>query len=153
VGLGDALQQIMFSFYDDQLFKLMIDYDRQRTLGMTDADMIEAVSQIYGAPVSPKPPSANILPQDEVIASRTVARWTDGMYSATLSRWAYGAAFRLTVGSIALSTLARTADAQALVLDARDAPLLEVARVRQEEQDRRNAQEKARTANKATFRP
>lgn len=152
-GLGDALQQIVFSFCDDQLFKLMIDYDRQRTLGMTDADMIDAVSQIYGAPASPKVPPATIAAHDEVTASRTVARWTDGTYSATLSRWAYGAAFRLTVESIPLAALARTADAQALILDARDAPLLEAARVKQEEQNRRDAQEKARATNKATFQP
>jgi hypothetical protein len=143
----------MFSFYDDQLFKLMIDYDRQRTLGMTDADMIGAVSEIYGEPAWPAVQPVNILPHDEVTASRVVARWTDGMYSATLSRWAYGAAFRLTIESLPLAERARVADAQALVLDARDAPLLEAARAKQEDQVKRDALEKARTTNKATFQP
>ena len=46
----DSVQQIVFSFYDDQLFRLVIDYDRDRTEGMTDADMIEAISSAYGRP-------------------------------------------------------------------------------------------------------
>src|SRR2546425_1098165 len=41
---SDPVQQIVFSFYNDQLFRLVIDYDRDRTEGMTDADMIEAIA-------------------------------------------------------------------------------------------------------------
>ena len=37
---SDPVQRMVFSFYDDQLFRLVIDYDRERTEGMTDADMI-----------------------------------------------------------------------------------------------------------------
>ena len=34
---NDPVQQVVFSFYNDQLFRLVINYDRQRTDGMTDA--------------------------------------------------------------------------------------------------------------------
>ena len=45
----DTVEQIVFSFYNDQLFKLAIDYDRQRTAGMTAADMAAALSETYGS--------------------------------------------------------------------------------------------------------
>jgi hypothetical protein len=50
-------------------------------------------------------------------------------------------------------TLARTAAARAIVLDAREAPQREAARQKQEAEERRAAEEKARLTNKATFRP
>ncbi len=44
----DPVQQIGFSFYNDRLFRIVVDYDRDRTEGMTDADMVEAISAVYG---------------------------------------------------------------------------------------------------------
>ena len=32
---SDAVQRIVFSFYDDQLFRIVVDYSPQRTAGMT----------------------------------------------------------------------------------------------------------------------
>ena len=40
----DLVERIVFSFYNDQLFRLVIAYDRQRTDGMTSGDMTEALS-------------------------------------------------------------------------------------------------------------
>jgi len=151
---GDAVQLIVFSFYEDQLSRLMIDYDRTRTVGLTDGDMIEALSEVYGEPLAAK--TSGTLDgerNDESVATRRVAQWVDAGYTVTLSRWAYGAAFRLNVESTRLGALARTADARALVLDAREAPQREAARLKQDAQDKRDAQEKARTANKTTFQP
>ena len=42
---NDPVRQIVFSFYNDQLSKMVVDYDRDRTAGMTDADMIEATQR------------------------------------------------------------------------------------------------------------
>src|SRR5580765_7022992 len=50
----DPVGQIVFGFYNDQLFRLVVDYDRQRTEGMTDADMIYALSETYGAMAKPR---------------------------------------------------------------------------------------------------
>jgi hypothetical protein len=49
----DPVQQIAFSFYNDRLFRIVVDYDRDRTEGMTDADMVEALSAVYGATLEP----------------------------------------------------------------------------------------------------
>src|SRR5258708_36922722 len=47
----DAVQQIVFSFYDNQLSTMVVDYDRDRTAGMTHADLIEAMTAIHGPPL------------------------------------------------------------------------------------------------------
>src|SRR4029079_2539556 len=47
----DPVEQILFSFYDDQLFRIVIDYDHERTEGLTPADMVEAISTVYGTPL------------------------------------------------------------------------------------------------------
>jgi hypothetical protein len=52
-----------------------------------------------------------------------------------------------------LDALARTADAQALRLDDREAPQRELARQKKEADETRTSQQKARLANKAAFKP
>jgi hypothetical protein len=47
----DPVEQILFSFYNDQLFRVVVDYGHERTEGMTAADMIEGISSVYGAPL------------------------------------------------------------------------------------------------------
>jgi hypothetical protein len=44
---------MVFDFYDDRLFRVTVDYDRKHTEGLIDADMIEALSAVYGSPVIP----------------------------------------------------------------------------------------------------
>jgi hypothetical protein len=53
----------------------------------------------------------------------------------------------------ALDTLARKAAIQATRLDEQDAPRREIARQKKERDDGRAAAEKARVANKESFRP
>ena len=149
----DPVQQIVFSFYNDQLFRLVIDYDRDRTEGMTDADMIEAISSAYGS-ISKVPQKSRVVSSPVAEESGTrVARWGDADYSVVLYRSSYASGFRMIVTSLRLDALARTAEAQALRLDERDAPRREIARQKKEADDTRASQEKARLANKAGFRP
>jgi hypothetical protein len=149
----DPVQLIAFRFYDNQLFRLVIDYDRQRTDGMTDADMIEAISATYGPQLSAKSRTTVPASQIDNESGPSIARWGNADYSVVLHRSTYASAFRLVVTSPRLDALARTAAAQALRLEAREAPQREVARQQKEEDDNRALQEKAREANKAVFRP
>ncbi len=49
---------IVFSFYNDQLFRVVVDYSQDWTAGMTDADIIEAISTLYG-PLATRPSGAS----------------------------------------------------------------------------------------------
>lgn len=152
-AVADPVQQIAFSFYNDQLFRLVIDYDRDRTEGMTDTDMVDAISTIYGATLKPSSKPTGGSPVTDEESGTRVAGWDDRDYTAVLYRSSYASAFRMVVTSVRLNALARTAQAQALRLDERDAPQRERARQQKEADDARTAKEKARVANKAVFKP
>lgn len=150
----DPVQQIAFSFYNDQLYRVVIDYDRDRTEGMTDGDMVEAISAMYGTTVTPvlnanRTPLAAIEEQ----SGTRVAGWGNVEYAAVLYRSSYASGFRMIVTSVWLNVLAQRAETQALRLDEREAPQRERARQKKEADDARVAQAKARIANKAAFRP
>ena len=152
---ANATEQIVFRFYNDQLFRLTVEYDSERTEGMTNNDMTEAISAIYGSRVTPTV-SRNrpTLAAYEDDSGTAVARWGDANDSLILYRaTSYATRFRLVLTAEPLAALARTAAARAGVLDDREAPQREAAREKQEADDRRAAEEKARSTNKATFEP
>jgi hypothetical protein len=148
----DPVKQIVFSFYNDQLSKMVVDYDYDRTAGMTDADMIDAISTEYGAQ-SKAVARQGVASHVEQESGTPVARWGDADYSVVLYRSSYRSGLRIIVTSPRLETLARTADAEATRLDDREAPGLEIARQKKATEETRASDEKARLANKAVFRP
>jgi hypothetical protein len=150
----DPVQQITFSFYNDRLFRMTIDYDRQRTEGLTDADMIGALTEVYGPAATPKPRTApTFMSRIDVTSGTPVSQWGNAEYSVVLLRPPFGSGFQVVVTSTQLDELARAADAEGVRLDQREAPRRELERKKQDADDARAAQEKARAANKPTFRP
>jgi hypothetical protein len=158
----DPVKQILFSFYNDQLSRMVVDYDPERTTGLTDADLIDAIAVEYGAPSKPgstipksgSPSGRAVRPQIEDESGTPVARWAGADYSVVLYRYrSYASSFRLIVASPRLEGLARAADLQAIRLDDREAPQRETARHKKETDDLRVSEAKARVTNKATFRP
>jgi hypothetical protein len=152
---SDPVQRIVFTFYDDQLFRLVISYDRQRTNGLTDTDMVEALSATYG--VALLQPSVTSLPAlTGALVSELgapIAQWGDVDYSVGLYRSSFASEFRVVVTSPRLEALAEKASAEATRLDQREAPQREIDRKNKEAEVTRASQEKARLANKATFKP
>jgi hypothetical protein len=151
----DPVEQVLFSFYNDQLFRIVVDYGHERTEGMTGADMIEAVSSVYGTPLlrtsRPAGGAASVL---ETESGPPLARWGDADHGVGLYQTSsYDSAFRLIVSETRLGELARKATAQALRLDEQEAPQREIARQQKARDDGRAAAAKARAANKDVFRP
>jgi hypothetical protein len=151
----DPVEQMAFSFYNDQLFRIAVDYGHDSTEGMTDADMIEAISAIYGTPLTKSPRAAARVPSEfETESGTPVARWGDAEHSVVLYRTlSYRQALRLIVTALPLETLARKAETQARRLDDQEAPRREIARQKKADADGLVAAEKARVANKKIFRP
>ena len=151
----DPVEQIAFSFYNDQLFRIVVDYGHERTEGMTGADMIEAISAVYG-PRLPQTLRARgrAVSRLESESGSPVARWGDSQHAIVLYQTSsYGAAYRLIVTDVGRDELARRATTQALRLDDQEAPQRELARQQKERDDGRAAGAKARAVNKGAFRP
>src|SRR5579862_2250450 len=51
--LPDSVREIRFRFYNGNLFEMMVSYDRDRTGGLTDTDMKDALSAVYGPASTP----------------------------------------------------------------------------------------------------
>jgi hypothetical protein len=151
----DPVEQVLFSFYNDQLFRVVVDYGHEQTEGMTAADMIDGISSIYGAPVSRSSRIAGpAAPRLETESGSLVARWGDSEHRVMLYQTSsYHAAYRLIVADARLDGLARKAATQAGRLDDQEAPAREIARQKKERDDGRVAAAKARAANKSVFRP
>jgi hypothetical protein len=154
VETSDPVREIVFSFYNDQLFRIVVSYDRKRTEGLTDADLIDVVAATYGTPttLAPTKPRTFESPQD-ADQDAVIARWENAESSVALLRGRSPATVSLIVLSKRLSGLARTADAEAIRLDRAEAPQREVDRLKKEADARRASGETARPANKAAFKP
>ena len=149
----DSVAAILFSFIDNQLFRMTIDYDRNRTAGLTKEDMIGSLSAMYG-PRSTR--RAAIVPRssfDSLDTPTVIATWREGDATVTLNQSPYGGGFSLVITSLPLEALARKAQAAAVTMDTREAPAREAARAKEEADAARAAAEKTRTTNKATFKP
>jgi hypothetical protein len=149
----DSVAAIVFSFIDNQLFRMVINYDRSRTEGLTNEDMITSLSAMYG-PRSTRP--APIAPRssfDSLDTPTVFATWRQGDVMLTLNQSAYGGGFSLVITSVPLEALARKAQATAVTMDAREAPAREAAQAKEQADAARAAAEKTRTTNKDTFKP
>jgi len=150
----DPVERIVFSFYNDRLFLIVVDYSHDRTEGMTDGDMVDAIAAVYGPGLKPTRRLAGVQSQLEIESGSPVARWADVKRTVVLYRTSsYGEAYRLIVTDAAVAGLARKGTSQALRLDDQEAPGREIARQKKERDDARAAAEKARSGNKGVFRP
>jgi hypothetical protein len=148
--LADPVRGAVFSFYDDALYQVVVNYDRSRTDGLTNTEIIESVTALYGEPVlkavRTRPPSAL---SDTIV----LAQWDSPVSSLTLLRAPHSAEFQLLLLSKALSTRAMTAIREAGRLDALEAPRRELEERKKEVADAAGARDKIRSTNKAAFRP
>jgi hypothetical protein len=120
-GDTDPVQQVVFSFYDGQLFRMVINYDNQRTEGLRIEDITEAISARYGAATHP---AAETLFSSAVFSQGVtiVACWAGAEYSFNLAQSPYGSSFELIAFSKHLNALAQAAIATGIQLDAQEAP-------------------------------
>ena len=149
---GDSVRKVLFSFYNGELFRIVINYDWDRTEGLTVEDMVEAISSTYGLATLPATPivarSKGYADTDQIMA-----HWEDAQSSVDLVHPSYASTFGLVVLSKRLDALAQSASVEAIRLDELGAPQRAIDRKQKQEDDEHARQQKARIVNKAIFRP
>jgi hypothetical protein len=150
----DPVNKVLFGFYNGQLYRIVVNYDRNRIEGLTEEDLIESISAQYGAPSTPV---ATITSSSSAQAysdiEKVIARWEDPQYSINLFRFSYQSTFGLLVFSKQLDALAQAAIVEAIRINEQEAPQRELERQNKQEEEKRAAGQKVRPANKAAFRP
>ena len=149
---ADSVREIAFSFYNDALYQLIVSYDRDKTYGLTNKDLIESLSVTYGTPMTRSP--GNRVDRSMVLADTMVlAQWDDGSASVTLLKDSYSPQFQLRLVSKPLLALAKGAIREAARLDAIEAPRAAAALRDKAAAEEQAALDNTRTQNKATFKP
>jgi hypothetical protein len=148
---NDPVSQVALTFYDGQLTRMAVVYDRYKVDGMTADDMIQALSAVYGT--AAKPTAEIVYHSYYAEAAPVLARWEDSEYSYNLIRSDDRSSFALILYSKRLDALAATAIVEAVRLEALAAPQKEADRAKKQADDTQALQEKSRLSNIASFRP
>jgi hypothetical protein len=148
---SDPVEDGRLYFYDQELFRIVVTYDRYKVEGMTPEDMIAAISQTYGPATKPATEIAYHTNYGETAA--VLARWEDPEYSYNLVQTGNRSSFAMVLYSKRADALAQTASAEAVQLEAQEAPQREIEKQKKRVDDERSVLDKARLANMPNFRP
>jgi hypothetical protein len=147
----DPLAEMSLTFHLGRLARIAVIYSRDRTAGLTDADLHDALSGVYGMSMLPSTPIGTSVatPYDPKI----VGQWGDGETLVMLWREAYPDRPRLTITAVAADRAMQEAIVDAARLDTSEAPARDVARRAADAAAIRARDETVRRENKAAFKP
>src|SRR5260221_9478117 len=145
---ADSVWQIFFSFYNGELFRILVTYDRDATHGLTAEDMIQAISTKYGT--ATRPAGEISFPTNELYRStqKVIARWEDSQYSINLGRSRFLNSLPLVMFSIWLVAKADVA-IESMKLEGQENHQKEIDSQKKETEDLAEARQK----NGKIFRP
>ena len=145
----DSVEEIVFSFYNDALYRIVVTYDISATEGMTTADMVESLSSEFGTSTRPVarisfPTSDNAAESSE----RVIARWEDPTHSVNLFQSSLMNSYGLVLYSKQMDAQAAASMTKGAQLLRDSAPQTEAAR------QKKNAADLAakRLKNKKAFK-
>jgi hypothetical protein len=141
----EDVQQMLFSFYNGELYKMSVTYDRSSTEGLTAEDMVKFITAKYG-PATYVALAIDFTANDR---EQPVASWADSQYSFNLVRSSFTGGFQLVIYSKKVNAEAELALAEAVKLDKQEGPQREAERLKKEAADL----EVVRQKNQKSFRP
>ncbi len=146
---ADSVWQVFFTFYNGELYRILVTYDRHATDGLTADDMVQALSAQYGT--ATRPDAQISFPTNELYRSteKVISRWEDSQYSINLFRSGFLNSFGLVMFSKRLDGQAEAAIAESVKLEGREDLQKEIERQKKEADNL----EVARQKNRTTFRP
>jgi hypothetical protein len=146
---AEPVDQILFSFYNGILYRMLVTYENSATNGLTDEDMIRVVSAKYGLATRPVAAVVNFPMNPSYHATeKVIARWEDSQYSLNLFR-SYTDTFAIVMLTKQLDAQAGISIAEAVKLELEEAPQKQAARVKKDADDL----ELERQKNIKTLRP
>jgi hypothetical protein len=148
-GPPEALAEMVLTFHLGRLARVVATYDRDRTEGLTNADLHDSFTTIYGTPML-VPTAGGVRSSSE---PEIIGQWGDGETLVVLWREAYPRRFKVTVSSVAADRLLQGALASGARLEATEAPTRDMVRRLSEELTQRRLDEQSRLDNKSAFKP
>lgn len=146
---SESVDELVFSFYKGELYKMVVTYDRASTEGLTADDMVKSISTKYGPATSIALEIDAAANEPYTMRAKPVASWEDSQYALNLLRSSYSNAFELVIYSKRVAAEADAALAQVVKLDEQEAPQKAIERQKKEA----DAMELTRQKNQKSFRP
>jgi hypothetical protein len=147
----DPLAEMLLTFHLGRLARIAVIYERNRTAGLTDADLHDALSGVYGTSLLLSTPIGTTIP---IPADRqTIGRWGDAEALVLLWRETYPDRVRLTITAIDADLAMQEAIVDGMRLETSEAPERDLARRAAEATALRARDENVRRDNKAAFKP
>jgi len=122
----DPVSEVVFSFFNGNLFRMVVSYDYYRTEGLTDDEMIEILSKRYG--IAERPVATMIRFSSSQIYNdqgKVIARWENSRYSCDLFRSSNQPALGMLIVSKRLDARAQAAIIEAMRLDNQETPQID----------------------------
>ncbi len=149
----DPIDEMTLTFHLGRLVRIAVIYDRARTEGLTDTDLAEAFTGVYGPPMLPSTSSHTPEPDARPAAAGVIGLWGDGQTLVTLWREGYRQQLRTTVTTLVADAAMRDALASGVALAASEAPGKELDRRTADAAALLTRAERIRRDNKASFKP
>jgi hypothetical protein len=146
---ADSVEQMLFSFFNGELYKIYVTYDTSSTEGLTSDDMVKSISLKYGPATIPPPRVEPALYAGFSDSDKTVATWEDSQNFFKLVRSAFTNRFGLIIFSKRLNAEAEIAIADAVNLEKQEKPQRDADLKKKEADDL----EVERLKNQKAFRP
>ena len=146
---SDTVEQILFSFYNGELYKMSVTYDQTATEGLTEQDMVKSISAKYGPATIVAVEIDSAKSDANVVKQTPVASWEDAQYSFNLTRSAFTDHLGLIIYSKRVNAVAELAIAEAVKIEEQEGPNREAERQKKQTDDL----EAARQKNRKIFRP
>jgi hypothetical protein len=148
-SLAESVDELVFSFYKGELYKMVVTYERASTEALTADDMVKSIASKYGPATSIALEIDSAGNEQYELRQKPVASWEDAQYSLNLVRSQFSNAFQLVIYSKRVHAEADAALAQVVKVDELEAPQRAVARQKKEA----DAIELTRQKNQKSFRP
>jgi hypothetical protein len=86
---SDSVEQVLFSFFNGEMYKVSVRYDQSFNEGLTAEDMMKSISAKYGPPTSVASEPASTLSVGYDTQQCPIALWEDTQYFQSRSRFLY----------------------------------------------------------------
>ena len=146
---SDTVEQILFSLYNGELYKISVSYNQTSTAGLTEEDMVKSISAKYG-PATYIALAIDFATNDRYdVRQKLVASWEDAQYSFNLVRSSFTDRLGLIIYSKRINEAAELAIVEAVKVEEQEGPQREAERQKKQVDDL----EVARQKNRKIFRP
>jgi hypothetical protein len=144
-----SVDEVVFSFYKGELYKMVVTYEHASTEGLTSDDMVKSIAAKYGPATTVALEIDSARNEQYELRQKPVASWEDSQYSFNLVRSQFSNAFQLVIYSKRVNAEADAALAQVVKVDELEAPQRALARQKKEADEI----ELTRQKNQKSFRP